>query len=189
MKGLFKHVVMAALLVGGAVGLIPRQAYAGLIGASVHGTYRFDNFQTIFQDGGTQTIAAGTVFDLSTQGGVTVTFSDTQITITNLTPGQFFPSAFNGPDLAFLSGAAITNVTVDAASSQLFVVGSVLDFSADDIHVNLSGTCGNCTGGEKIILDVTTASTVVPEPASLTLLSSALLGFGIIRRPRKHGTR
>jgi hypothetical protein len=176
-KSLLNKGLAAALLAAGAVSLSPGQAYADLIGASVHATYRYPNFATVAQDAGTQTIALGTVFDLSSFGDIDITFSASEITITNLSSGKFIANTFNGPDLAFLSGPAITNVTEDAASSPAFATGSVLNFSANDINVNLSGTCGSCVGEEQIILDVTTASAAVPEPASLALLGTALAGL------------
>jgi hypothetical protein len=192
MKSLLSNVLAAALLAAGAVGLSPGQAYADLIGDSVHATFRFPVFTSVFQDAGTQTIAVGTVFDFSTSASVDITFSASQITITNLTPGAFFPASFFGPDLAFLSGAAITNAIEDAASSSAFAAGSVLNFSANDINVNLSGTCGSCVGGEQIILDVTTAA-AVPAPAlgsgaaGLAVLGVALAFFPLTRRQTRHG--
>lgn len=144
MKSSLRIVLAAVLLAGAAVGLSPGQAQADLIGASVHATYRYQDFATVEDDAGTRTIAAGTVFDLS--ANVTITFSASQITITNTTPGEFNSTSFNGPDLAFLSGPVITNVTEDAASTPIFATGSVLRFSANDINVNLSGTCSACVG-------------------------------------------
>jgi hypothetical protein len=178
-KRLLNPVLAAALLAAGAGGLTPGQAYANLIGDSVHATYRFPDFATVFQDLGTQTIAVGTVFDVTAAPfGPTATFSASQITITNNDPTGFVISAFNGFDFAFLSGTAITNVTEDPTSNSSFAMGSVLNFSANDISLNLAGTClSNCAGGEKIILDVTTATAAVPEPASLALLGTAVAGL------------
>lgn len=173
------RIVVGFLLVG--VALLTGTASAGLIGDSVHGEYLLPDVTTVAKDGGTQTISALTVFDFLPVASVTVTFSDTQIFVTNTLPGGFGVASFNGIDLAFLSGPALTNVVEDPASSPLFAPGSVLTFSANDIKLNMSSVCQNCRGGEQIILDVNTASSV-PEPATLAFLGLAFAGIRLARR-------
>ncbi len=143
-----------------------------MIGAVVHSRFLYPNTGRVLVDGGTQTISNSTVFDF---GITTVSFSDTQITGTNASSGAFNSTAFNGIDLAFLSGPTITSVTEDASSSLLFAPGSVLTFTGNDIMLNLAGTCNGCVGGEQIILNVTTA-TAIPEPAAMAVLGVGLLG-------------
>jgi hypothetical protein len=115
----------------------------------------------------------------------TATFGNTEITVTN-TGGAFATASFSGVDLSFLSGPTITSVVKDPASSSLFAMGSVLTFTANDIRLNLSGTCGSCIGGTaySIILDVTTTS-AVPLPATLPLFATGLVGLGLLGWRRK----
>jgi hypothetical protein len=96
----------------------------------------------------------------SVAGGITTTFTDNEIIITNNFPSPFNATPFNGPSYLF-SGVTVTNVTIDSASSPDFL--GVPSFMANDIMVNFSGL--SASDGAQLILDVTTtsASALYPE--------------------------
>ncbi|SRR5579871_292676 len=92
-------------------------------------------------------------------------------------------SAFNGFALFFTGAPAITDVTVDPASTILPVPfpsghpaasSSGISFNADNVLFNLAGD--SVTAGQQLILDVQAGPSTVPEPASAVLLGTCLLG-------------
>lgn len=90
--------------------------------------------------------------------------------------------AFNGFALSFTGAPTITNVTLDAASTILPVpftgppVSSSSGFSFNGANVMFNVAGDTVTAGQKLILDVQTSSSAVPEPASGVLLGIGLLG-------------
>jgi PEP-CTERM motif len=179
LKKLWVVTAMAAAALVGNFGT----SKANLIGDTVHVEYLFPNSGTVSKDFGSF-VVTGSENLINTFNDESLMFSSSQITLTNLTPGAFIASPFDGYDVQLLLGAAFVSVTEDPLSSALFATGSVLTFSSNDLKLNIAGTCTGCVGGEKIILDVVQAA-AVPEPASLALLATGLLGFGLLRRRRK----
>jgi hypothetical protein len=128
----------------------------------------------------------------------TIDVGDTQITITNQAPPSMpfctvtttpCPDVFTGFGFVFFGNVDITNVTVDPASSPAFLpIAGGLNFGATDIFANVVGDAPNI--GDQLILDVTTAATVpsLPEPWSLALLASGLVGLLAIERRAKRGS-
>ncbi len=121
---------------------------------------------------------------------------DTTITINNMAPSSApfcavmttpCPDSFTGFEFQFSSGVDLTGVTVDPASAPAFLpIAGGLSFTSTDILVNVAGDAPN--PGDNLILDLTFAQTVapptVPEPASLLLLATGVLGIAGARRAR-----
>lgn len=97
----------------------------------------------------------------------------------NVTSGNFYISPYNGDD--------ISGVTADANQYLTYVTnGTWLPNSNDTVEMFLSGSG---TDQNLIYLGVTgTTRQSVPEPASMALLASGLMGLGVMRRParRRH---
>ena len=129
----------------------------------------------------------------------TIGVDDTQITITNNAPSGIpfclvaapCNDTFAGFGFTF-TGVDITGVSVDPASAAGFRPNTTAPhmglqlLSPTDILVDVTGEAPNT--GDELILDVTTGTTPppsVPEPRSLALLVSGLIGLLVVKRRAK----
>src|SRR5215469_18460924 len=107
-------ILFAAACVAAVAAVQP--AEAGLIGANVSYDFLFPNSTTVAKSIPEQTITPATAI-VDNVGGLTTTFTDDQITITNdVLAGFNANQPFDGPEFLF-SGVDLGSVTIDPTSS------------------------------------------------------------------------
>jgi hypothetical protein len=160
------------------------QAHAGLLGSTIDISAFFPNTSTLFQDGGTKTVSgaieypAGTFANYNPSWQVDVT--DSQIIITNTTAGfPFQPGSFNGFIMTVLSGPTLISAVADA-SSGFFPVG--LTIVGNQLQMNFQGVNASNTSPLSSIIDVSTATSAVPEPSTWAMMLIGFAGLGFAFR-------
>ncbi len=161
-----------------ALGAFPTIANADLLGSQVTGTLYYPDLSTVYSGPlGPYTVTGAVEFPTGTlafDGDLDVT--GTQVIWTATLPEQYGSGSFNGFLLQFSGAPAIASVTVDGASTMTVVSAWS---TPNQIYLNVEGDL--VTAGQQAILDVQFAAST-PEPASLILLGSGLLGTFIRRR-------
>ena len=210
MTGRSKLLVSATMF--GLAGLLPHQVHAGLIGAGDTVQAVFLNGTTLplglIPSGGSTanptSLATPVNYPDQTNDGFSVAIADTQIVITNLasgipfcslnTPGTACVDVIDGFDFKF-TGENILGVSAAISSASGFL--PVTNTFQGNTHLGLQLLSNNeiqvdVTGdlpllNDQLVLDLAFTTlppppTSVPEPGTLALLGSALVGFIAVRR-------
>ena len=174
------HFASAALVAGS---LVSSPAFASLSGDTIDAAYYYGadtSVGNLFQDLPHQTASASFVFD-GLSPTLTAAVSGTQIIFT-LAGIQEFDSTdlFNGAVFTDLTNSNITGVSLDGATTTTGTSPG-LSYSANSITVNLAGTYFSA-GGSQVVIDISSSSpTDSPEPISLSVLLTGLVGLGVSR--------
>lgn len=165
-------------LVAGVLGA--HAAKAGLLNDMVDGSYYYPDSLTNAYDAGTGYVSPSVAFTLPSGYPNTIaTVTDTQIILTFDGPGGFEAAAFSGVVITDLTNADITNVTLDTATTLSGFSSSDLSFTSSSVSMNLQGLTG-LVGTETVVVDVST-ETSTPEPFSISVLATGLIGLGFAR--------
>jgi len=137
----------------------------------------------------------------ATDGGVSGSFSFSKVspTLDKITFSFFGATVGAGPGTFDVDLGHFTTVDGEAVSTVSYVSGNFIDERGDFSKVTFNGTDAvftgtassefDAAGGTSVIFIAssgTTAVLPVPEPASVVLFSSALMGCGLILRRRGH---
>jgi len=156
-----------------------------LLGNTVEVSYRFPDINTVF-NGNTVDVVVGPGQEISNfpvgDPRTNIDLSDTNIYVTYNSASTWTNTSFNGLQFFDVFGTIpnITQVSINGATNLGGFDASRITFDADHIWVNWAGlTFDQST---IVSLDVNGSAAAVPEPMSLLLVGSGLLGAVRLRR-------
>ncbi len=179
---LTQFVLRCAAIAAAGSFLAATQARASLIGDTVTGQVLFPSVGSVFADLGSAVVGPGVEFTPT----IDVDFAANTVTFAAVFNSSitFFVQSFNGLGFADLTHP-FTAVGIDQATNVAGFGMSDLSLVGGEILVNLSGLTVNNAAfvgpPTEIVLDVETAASV-PEPGTITLFGTTLLGLGWLAR-------
>lgn len=178
--------IISRVVIAAAV-LAPMAAQAQLAGKTVQVEYLFPDASTVF-NGNSVNVVVGPGVELAGfpvgDPRTNVDLSNSNILVTYNSLGTWTSTSFNGLHFfdVFSGIDAFTAVLINPATNMVGLDASRISFDADNIYVNWQGL--SFDEHTVVSLDVN-GMAAVPEPATVGLMATGLLGLGAVARRRR----